>query len=251
MLPSPCLVLITRHLHDRHMLRACSRTASRSRPVLYIYVPIYHVCDPSVLSLLVDGLLDLVLDLALELFGILEGDPAAVGGVLVLGAAPHEDAGALGDADDAEEEVHGGEEVVLRGDDEAPPGPDEAGGGQSAVLSERELLGRAGKVGHAGQDEGPFHDWGPEVDSLEADRASPHALEPARLGGALAGGGTAAGRALEPAAGGVAEGCSEGGARRCCSGAAGGVEGGPRGAEERCGGGHFLFVCRRRSWRSL
>lgn len=80
-----------------------------------------------------------------------------VQGALVLDAgAVHQDAGALDDTDEAEEEVDGGEEVVLGGDDEAPAGPDQAGGGQGAVLLEGELLGGAGEVGDAGEDEGPL-----------------------------------------------------------------------------------------------
>lgn len=154
---SPVFCLSLRHLHDRHILRACSGAAFLIKADS-IYSSIYHAYPThSALSLLFDGLLDLSLDLldlvlyfALDLIGLLEGDAAAVGGVPVLGAAPHEDAGALGDADDAQEEVDGGEEVVLRGDDEAPPGPDDARGGQGAILRQRELLGRAGKVGHAG-----------------------------------------------------------------------------------------------------
>jgi hypothetical protein len=78
------------------------------------------------------------------------------GGLVLEAGAVHQDAGALDDADGAEEEVDGGEEVVLGGDDEAPAGPDQAGGGQGAVLLEGELLGGAGEVGDAGDDEGPL-----------------------------------------------------------------------------------------------
>lgn len=92
-----------------------------------------------------DGLLGLVLDL-LDLVG-----------EALLAGAPGQDAGDLDDADDAEEEVDGGEQVVLGLDDEAPARPDEAGGGQGSVLLQRELLGRAAEVGYAGEDESPLH----------------------------------------------------------------------------------------------
>lgn len=88
-----------------------------------------------------------VLDLVLDLFG---------DGLVVLARLPEEDAGDLDDADDAEEEVDGGQQVVLGLDDEAPAGPDEAGGGQGTVLGEGEFLGGAGEVGDAGEDEGPL-----------------------------------------------------------------------------------------------
>lgn len=98
-----------------------------------------------------DGLLDLVLGLADSL-----GDSLVV---VLLAAAPHHDAGDLDDADDAEEEVDGGEQVVLGLDDEAPARPDEARGRQGAVLLQGELLGRATEVGDAGEDEGPLSNW--------------------------------------------------------------------------------------------
>jgi hypothetical protein len=47
-------------------------------------------------------------------------------------------------------------QVVLGLDDQAPSGPDEAGAGQGKVLSERELLDGARKVGDAGEDESPL-----------------------------------------------------------------------------------------------
>lgn len=94
-----------------------------------------------------DGLLGLVLGLA---------DGVGDGLDVFLAAAPGQDAGDLDDADDAEEEVDGGEQVVLGLDDEAPARPDEAGGRQGAVLLQRELLGRAAEVGDAGEDEGPL-----------------------------------------------------------------------------------------------
>lgn len=88
-----------------------------------------------------DGVLDL-LDGALD--------------ALLLACIVDQDARDLDDADDTEEEVDCGQKVVLGLDDEAPAGPDEAGGGQGAVLGEGELLGGAGKVGDAGEDEGPL-----------------------------------------------------------------------------------------------
>lgn len=100
----------------------------------------------SLLSAL-DSLLGLVLGL---------DDSVSDSLVVLLAAAPHHDAGNLDDADDAEEEVDGGEQVVLGLDDKTPAGPDEAGGGQGAVLLQGELLGRAGEVGDAGEDEGPL-----------------------------------------------------------------------------------------------
>lgn len=103
----------------------------------------------------------------------------------LLAVAPHQDTGDLDDADDAEEEVDGGEQVVLGLDDEAPAGPDDTRGRQGAVLLQGELLGRASEVGDTGDDEGPLHDGRPEVHRLEADGAVPHAPEPADLGGGL------------------------------------------------------------------
>lgn len=67
-----------------------------------------------------------------------------------------ENARALGDAHETQEEVDGGQEVVLGLDDEAPAGPDEAGGGQGGVLGEGEFLGGTGKVGDTGEDESPL-----------------------------------------------------------------------------------------------
>lgn len=115
----------------------------------------------------------------------------------------------LDDTHDTEEEVDGGEQHVLGLDNEAPTGPDEAGGGQGAVLGEREFLGGAGKVGDTGEDESPLrssvecqqfglkklselligkpylHYGRPEMHRLETNRAIPHALEPAGLGSGL------------------------------------------------------------------
>lgn len=90
------------------------------------------------------NLLDLVLNLVHD------------GRLVVLGRVVEEDARALRDADEAEEEVDGGQEVVLGLDDEAPAGPDEARGRQGAVLGEGEFLGGAGKVGDSGEDERPL-----------------------------------------------------------------------------------------------
>lgn len=73
------------------------------------------------------------------------------------------DAGELGDADAAEEEVDGGEEVVLRGDDEAPARPDGAGGGEGGVLGHGELVGGAREVADSGDDESPFHYGSPRL----------------------------------------------------------------------------------------
>lgn len=182
------------------------------------------------------------------------GDPVldlVQGGLVLEAGAVHEDADALDEADGAEEEVDGGEEVVLGGDDEAPAGPDQAGGGQGAVLLEGELLGGAGEVGDAGEDEGPLHDGRPEVDRLEADGAVPHPLEPARGGGALGRGGLppAAGRPLLPAKGAAAEGARAGEEGPSGVGGGGGGSGGgeerPRGAEEGVGGGgsHGWWWC--------
>ena len=54
-------------------------------------------------------------------------------------------------------------QIVLGLDDQAPTSPDETGGSQGAVLGERQLLGRARKVGDTCEDETPFHDRGPVV----------------------------------------------------------------------------------------
>lgn len=128
-------------------------------------------------GLRLDVLLDLGLDLAGLLLDVLDDGLDALGGGGVVGC----DSGDLDEADDAEEEVDGGEEVVLGLDDQAPSGPDEAGAGQGKVLSERELLDGARKVGDAGDDESPLHDRSPEMHSLEANLALPHSVEPALL----------------------------------------------------------------------
>lgn len=99
--------------------------------------------DSAPLLSALDSLLDLVL-------GLLNHS------LVLLAAAPHHDAGDLDDSDDAEEEVDGGEQVVLGLDDEAPARPDEARSRQGAVLLQRELLGRATEVRDAGEDEGPL-----------------------------------------------------------------------------------------------
>lgn len=103
--------------------------------------------DSAPLLSALDSLLNLLLGLA---------DGLADGLDVLLAAAPEHDAGDLDDADDAEEEVDGSEQVVLGLDDEAPARPDEAGSRQGAVLLQRELLGRATEVGDAGEDEGPL-----------------------------------------------------------------------------------------------
>lgn len=84
----------------------------------------------------------------------------------------------MNETDDSEEEVDSGKEVVLGLDDHAPASPDETGAGQGKVLGEGELLGGACEVGDTGKDESPLHDRSPEVHSLDADLALPHALEP-------------------------------------------------------------------------
>ena len=65
--------------------------------------------------------------------------------------------------DDRTKEGKGDAQVVLGLDDQAPAGPDETSGSQGTVLGERELLGRARKVGDTCEDEAPFHDRGPVV----------------------------------------------------------------------------------------
>lgn len=126
---------------------------------------------PSSLTLdLLDGLLGIGLDV---LNGALKAS-LFIGLVLC-------DSGDLDEADHSEEEVDGGEEVVLGLDDEAPASPDDAGAGQGKVLGEGELLGGTSKVGDAGEDESPLHDRSPKVHSLEADLALPHAIEPRLL----------------------------------------------------------------------
>lgn len=74
----------------------------------------------------------------------------------LLGRVVNGDARALGDADKTEEEVDGGQEVVLGLDNQTPAGPDEARGRQGGVLRQGELFGGTGKVGDAGEDERPL-----------------------------------------------------------------------------------------------
>lgn len=62
----------------------------------------------------------------------------------------------LDDTHDTEEEVDGGEQHVLGLDNQAPTSPDEARGGQGAVLGEGELLGGAGEIGDTGEDKSPL-----------------------------------------------------------------------------------------------
>ena len=64
--------------------------------------------------------------------------------------------GHLGCADAEEQEVDGGEEEVAGLDDEAPAGPDQACGHKSGILREGELVGGAGEVGGAREDETPL-----------------------------------------------------------------------------------------------
>lgn len=106
-----------------------------------------NTADLAPLLSALDSLLDLLL-------GLNSGVSDSL--VIVLAVAPHQDAGDLDDSDDAEEEVDGGEQVVLGLDDEAPAGPDETRGGQGAVLLQGELLGGAGEVGDTGEDKGPL-----------------------------------------------------------------------------------------------
>lgn len=95
------------------------------------------------------------LDSLLGLLHLLLGLSHDALGPLVRGVV-NDNARDLDDADDTKEEVDGGEQVVLGLDDEAPAGPNEARGRQRGVLRQRELLGRAGKVGDTGEDEGPL-----------------------------------------------------------------------------------------------
>lgn len=55
---------------------------------------------------------------------------------LLIGRITHEDSRDLDDADEAEEEVDGGEKVILGLDDQAPSGPDQARAGEGQVLCE-------------------------------------------------------------------------------------------------------------------
>lgn len=119
------------------------------RAVLRTIIIFPTTIDMAPLLSALDSLLDLFLGLP---------DSLSDGSLVLLAVAPEHDAGDLDDADDAEEEVDGGEQVVLGLDDEAPARPDEAGGGQGAVLLQRELLGGATEVGDAGEDEGPLGD---------------------------------------------------------------------------------------------
>jgi hypothetical protein len=80
-------------------------------------------------------------------------------GRLVLDAGVvHENARGLGGADAEEEEVDRSQEQVAGLDDEAPASPDQAGGGQSGVLREREVLCGTGEIGGAGEDETPLRE---------------------------------------------------------------------------------------------
>lgn len=165
-LPPPGYILSSGLIKSRRQKRLPARgvvilpfgdithTASYPAQALSLHCPRYfttheiHPRPPQTLVLRrressrgLDGVLDL-LDGALD--------------ALLLARIVDQDARDLDDADDAEEEVDCSQEVVLGLDDEAPAGPDEAGGGQGAVLGEGELLGGAAKVGDAGEDEGPL-----------------------------------------------------------------------------------------------
>lgn len=127
----------TRYVEQRSIMRIITTASSFSSTNTAGFAPLLSALD---------SLLDLLLGL----------DSGVCDSLVLLAVAPHQDAGDLDDSDDAEEEVDGGEQVVLGLDDEAPAGPDETGGGQGAVLLQGELLGRAGEVGDTGEDEGPL-----------------------------------------------------------------------------------------------
>lgn len=113
---------------------------------------------PSTLRL--DGILDLGCDRLQLLLCLLA---LGLGLVLcVLEAAPvHQDPRGLGGTGEEQEEVDGREEDVLRADDEAPAGPDETSGHEGGVGVEGQLGSGAGEVRGAGNDQTPFHNWGP------------------------------------------------------------------------------------------
>lgn len=76
--------------------------------------------------------------------------------MVALARPVNQDPADLDDTHDTEEEVDGGQQHVLGLDDQAPTGPDEARGGQGAVLGEGELLGGTGKVRDTGENESPL-----------------------------------------------------------------------------------------------
>lgn len=69
---------------------------------------------------------------------------------------PVQDTRDLHHTDAAEEEVDGGEQVVLWLDDETPAGPDGTGGGQGGILCEGELLRWAVEVGDTCDNKSPL-----------------------------------------------------------------------------------------------
>lgn len=110
---------------------------------------------------LIDGFLGVILDI---LNSFLDA---------TLGDVVRNDSGDLGETNETEEEVGGGEtiggvrykmqqegqesvQVVLGLDDQAPSGPDETGAGQGKVLGEGELLDGSREVGDTGKDESPL-----------------------------------------------------------------------------------------------
>jgi hypothetical protein len=77
-------------------------------------------------------------------------------GLVLDAGVVHENASSLGGADAEEEEVDRSQEQVAGLDDEAPASPDQAGGSQSGVLREGEVLCGTGEIGGAGEDETPL-----------------------------------------------------------------------------------------------
>lgn len=47
-------------------------------------------------------------------------------------------------------------QIVLRGDNQTPAGPDSSGSRQGTILSQRQLLGGAAKIGDTGDDQSPL-----------------------------------------------------------------------------------------------
>jgi hypothetical protein len=84
---------------------------------------------------------------------------SSLNGALVLHTGVvHEDASGLGGADAEEEEVDRSQEKVAGLDDEAPASPDQAGGSQSGVLGEREVLCGTSEIGSTCEDETPLRE---------------------------------------------------------------------------------------------
>lgn len=123
--------------------------AQNSRPKLL--VPLLGVGDALEGSL---GVLDDLLNGAGVLAGLLLG--GIDNGLVLLAGVVHQDASGLGGADAEEQEVDRSEEQVARLDDEAPAGPDQASRGQGGVLRQREVFGRTGEVGGAGENKSPL-----------------------------------------------------------------------------------------------